>query len=144
MHSFAKRDKPKVVLDTNIIVSALIAKHGAPAVIFEKLILGEIKNHISKEIVDEIKDVFQRREITKRTPKNSRDFIIVQLIKNSVFVKPRKKVYICEDKDDNKFLEVALEAKANFIVSGDKHLLKIKKYKKIKVLNPSEFVLIFK
>ena len=52
MKSFTKQDRPIVVLDTNIVVSALIASEGAPAKIFEKLILGEIENHTSKEIVN--------------------------------------------------------------------------------------------
>ena len=42
---------------------------------------------------------------------------------------------------DNKVIECAVEAKASFVVSGDKHLLEIKKYKGIKIVSPKEFLL---
>jgi predicted nucleic acid-binding protein len=44
------------------------------------------------------------------------------------------------DKDDNKIIEAAVEAKADFIISGDKHLLEMKKYQRIKIVSPSQFL----
>jgi predicted nucleic acid-binding protein len=49
-------------------------------------------------------------------------------------------VDICEDPDDNKFIECAIAASTKIIVSGDKHLLKISGFKGITVLNPREFL----
>ncbi|WP_339138196.1 MAG: putative toxin-antitoxin system toxin component, PIN family [Candidatus Electrothrix sp. GW3-4] len=47
---------------------------------------------------------------------------------------------ICEDPDDNKFIECAIASGSKLIVSGDKHLLNISGYKRIEVLKPREFV----
>jgi hypothetical protein len=56
-------------------------------------------------------------------------------------VYPKKKLNIVkEDLADNKIIECALEAKASFIISGDKRLLKIRKYKGIKIITPREFL----
>lgn len=66
MKLFTGHDRTRVVLDTNIIVSALIAKEGTPAKVFEMLILGEIENYTSSEIISELKEVLKRREITKK------------------------------------------------------------------------------
>jgi len=60
-----RQGRKKVVLDTNILVSALIAKEGSPAKLFEMLVLGEIENYSCKEIAQEVKEVFGRKEITE-------------------------------------------------------------------------------
>jgi predicted nucleic acid-binding protein len=52
-------------------------------------------------------------------------------------------ITVCEDPDDNKFIECAIASDTKIIVSGDKHLLKIKGFKGIKVHNPREFVEIY-
>jgi len=61
----------------------------------------------------------------------------------SFFVYPTETVTLCRDPDDNKFLEVALEANADFLVSGDKDLQTLKKFHKTKILSPSQFLLKF-
>jgi len=67
--------------------------------------------------------------------------LIEEVLKTAKFVKVTNKLNVIKDHDsDNKFLECALAAKANFIVSGDKHLLKIEAYKKIKILRVIDFL----
>ncbi len=61
-------------------------------------------------------------------------------MENSIIVVPSEKVNIVTDSDDNKFVEAALEGKAEYIVSKDKHLLVLKEYRGIKVLLPDEFM----
>jgi predicted nucleic acid-binding protein len=48
-----------------------------------------------------------------------------------------------DDPDDNKFIECALECKANYIISGDTHLLNLKEYEGIKIIKSSEFLKVF-
>ncbi len=65
------------------------------------------------------------------------------IIENSVIVDPTIKLDIVrDDPNDNKFLETGLAGKADFIVSQDKHLLKLKEYEGIKILTPEEVLLI--
>lgn len=140
MQLSTKSDKPKVVLDTNIVVSALIAKEGAPAKIFEKLILDEIMNYTSREIIHEMKEVLNREEITERTTKKSRDFMLKHYISNSIQVISRIKAKVVEHETDNKFIEAALDAKAEYIITGDQHLLKLKEFRGIKIVNARDFL----
>ena len=88
MNSYTKSDK--VVLDTNIIISALIAKEGTSAKTFERMILNKITNHTSNKIIDELIEVLNRKEITKRTTKKAREFILKNYLDNSKKVKPRE------------------------------------------------------
>jgi predicted nucleic acid-binding protein len=46
---------------------------------------------------------------------------------------------ICRDKDDNNIIALAVSAKADFIITGDKDLLVLKKYKSIRIVSPREF-----
>ena len=63
---------------------------------------------------------------------------------NSILVRPLKRIKIVkDDSDDDKFIEVAVEGDANFIVTQDKHLLKIKNYQGIKIITPEEFLKTF-
>ncbi len=137
MTSLTKLDK--LVLDTNIIISSLLAKHGEPAKLFEKLILEEIENFTSKEIINELINVLNREEITKRTTVHAREFILEQYLIHSKLIEPKTKHKIIKHDSDNKFIDVAIESKANFIISGDKHLLEIKKYQEIKIIKAKEY-----
>jgi len=132
----------KVVLDTNIMISALIGKHGAPAKLFEKLILEEIENYTSKEIIEEIVDVLNRKEITKRTTNEARIFLLEQYLIRSKVVVPKEKNTVAVHESDNKFIDTAIEAKAKFIISGDEHLLEIKKFGEIRIMTAKEYLYI--
>ena len=52
-------------------------------------------------------------------------------------------IVVQDDPDDNKFIECALECKANYIISGDTHLLNLKEYEGIKIIKSSEFLKVF-
>ena len=64
-----------------------------------------------------------------------------KLINNSEIVEPSVKIDIIkDDPDDNKILECAIAGNVDCIVSNDKHLLKLKEFKGIKILTPKEFL----
>lgn len=131
----------RVVLDTNVVVSAAISTDGNPALIFEMLIMEDIKNYTTQEIIDEIKEVLQRPRITKRVSLVEQEFILSTFEKFSEkIVSGIKFEEINDDPDDNKFLECAVSVSANYIVSGDGHLLNLKEFRGIKIVNPAEFI----
>jgi uncharacterized protein len=138
MKSFTKLDK--LVLDTNIIISAIICKHGEPAKLFEKMINEEIENYTSKAIIEELIEVLNRNEIIKKTKKETRTFILEQYLIHSQIITPKIKHEIIEHKSDNKFIDATKEANATFIISGDKHLLEIKEFQKIKIIRAKEYL----
>lgn len=138
MKSSTKSDK--IVLDTNIIISSIICKKGDPATLFEKLINEEIENYTSKEIIEELIEVLNRNEIIKKTKKETRTFILEQYLIHSQIIVPKIKHRIIEHESDNKFIDVAKEANAKYIISGDKHLLEIKEFEKIKIIRAKEYL----
>jgi predicted nucleic acid-binding protein len=62
------------------------------------------------------------------------------IVRFSYLIEPTIKVFACEDKDDNKVLEAALEVKADYIVSGDDHLLSLKEFEGIPSLEVKDFL----
>lgn len=63
---------------------------------------------------------------------------------SSIVVKPTKRINeIKDDPSDNKFLEAAIAGNADYIVSGDKHVLKLKKFKDILIVTPAEFLEVY-
>jgi putative PIN family toxin of toxin-antitoxin system len=98
--------------------------------------------YISEDIGLEISKVLQYpriSEILRKTGIREKDVLRILAI-NSRRVEPKVKLHVVnEDADDNKVLECALAAGAEIIVSGDKHLLELGKFRKARILAPREF-----
>ncbi|HSB06124.1 MAG TPA: putative toxin-antitoxin system toxin component, PIN family [Thermodesulfobacteriota bacterium] len=128
----------KVVLDTNILISAILFG-GKPRQILEKAIRGEIRLCISEPILDELKGVLQRAKFDY-SPEMIQ-VILKELTSVSDFVNASKTIdVVLEDPEDNRILECAVEAEANYIITGDFHLLKLSRYRNIEVVNPGAFL----
>ena len=133
-----KKDVLKVVLDTNILVSSIFWEHGNPHKILEKVVRGEIKIFLSKEIFDELYEVLVRDfneplDIVRQHV----GFILTyaEQVELSYDVDAVK-----EDPDDNVIINCALSAGADYIVSGDRHLLNLKSYNSLKIVSAREFL----
>ena len=139
-----QEEKLKVVVDTNTIISAPLSEDGNPAKIFELLLIEEISNFRSEDITNEIIEVFNRGKIKKLISEDKIHFIIDNYKKFSKLVKPSVKLNVVkEDDDDNKVLECAETANADYIISGDEHLLKLRNYKNAKIVSSKEFLDIY-
>ena len=132
----------KVVLDTNVLVSALLFKGGLSKLLFplKKFILL-----FSEETLNEFIKVlhYPKFSLTEEEIEYLLQFEILPYSK-IVEVTFKFDKEICPDKDDLKFLELAVSAKANYIITGDKDLLNLKKINKIKILSPKEFLSLLK
>jgi len=129
--------KRVVVLDTNIFISAILYK-GTPLKILELCILkNQIEIAISPELLAELIGKLKYKfGIKSHTIENLKS----GLESNMINVLPEYTTKICRDSSDNKIIDLAIYAGAEFIVTGDKDLLKLKVYKGIKILTPSEFL----
>ena len=130
----------RVVLDTNVLVSAFISKDGNSAALLDvALTLPDIEIILSEEILQEFRDVLSRREVKERFHYSQRDiseFISVIRGAVSIVVPTSTLEVIEEDPDDDIIINTAYDGKAEYIVSGDNHLKKLKKFKSILILTP--------
>lgn len=128
----------KVVFDTNIFISALHFKTGPPRIILNKAITGSFHLFISKSIIAEFRGVLK----TKFAYSDKGLGLVEDLLNESFeLVEPKKKLsVIVNDPDDNRILEAAVAAQAEVIVSGDKHLLSLNKYKSVLIISAKEFL----
>lgn len=130
--------EPKVVMDTNIIISAALSIDGLPAKIFKLFLEGKIENYVSKESMDELTRVIARKGLS--IPLEFQEFILTNVTSKSKEVVPECNYKLVkEDPSDNKFVNCALAAKAD-IISGDRHLLAVKKFKECRILSAKEFL----
>ncbi|OIO76497.1 MAG: putative toxin-antitoxin system toxin component, PIN family [Elusimicrobia bacterium CG1_02_37_114] len=127
----------KIVCDTNILISAFVFPGGPPEEIFRGVITQDYQLGISESILEEFKKVLIKKFFWPEERTNE----IIELIKrNSVTVTPKLELKVIHDEPDNRILECAIEFKADCIISGDKHILKLRKYKKIRILDASVFL----
>lgn len=132
----------KVVLDTNVLISATFW-NGDSNKILEKVEQKEIEMVISKGILEEFAGVLGYKEIQEKVRDKNLEMkrTIEKVASISTIVEPRHEFKVIkDDPDDDKFLDCAVEGKAEFIVSQNKHLLKLKEFKGIKIVTPSVFL----
>lgn len=137
----------KVVIDTNVFISATLTPKGNPAKILKAWQKGKIDLVISPQILREIKEVIFRPKIKKLSSwtDKKREELIEDLAKIALLTPGSLKLkVIAEDPPDDKFVVAAVEGKAGYIVTGDEHLRKLGSYQGIKILTPREFVKILR
>jgi len=122
----------RVVFDTNILVSALVFPGGRADIALRRIIEERDRLLLSKPILDELLGILAR--------KFSRDaeelaHVAVFLSDLSIVVKPRRKFAILADEPDNRILECAVTGGADAIATGDKALLELKTFRKVKLLS---------
>lgn len=112
----------KILIDTNIIVSGLLWNN-KESLILNEIFKGKFEAVVSKEIIDEYK-----HGLTKVLYKIDRFFYydFSSILNSFSVIDSNTRIFICRDSKDNKFLECAIDAKAYYIVSGDKDLTSIK------------------
>ena len=128
---------PKTVIDTNIYISAIFWG-GKPREIVELGRNGYIWIFSSAEIEDEID---KKLRLKFNLDANETAHILLDYSTFTIPVKITKRIKaINDDPDDDKFIECAVSCCADYIVSGDKHLLKLKEYEGIKIINAADFL----
>lgn len=131
--------RKRVVFDTNVVVSALLTKQSVARDSLDKARrLGEIL--LSLEVIEELYDVLGRPTLDRYIDEEDRIRFLNLLVKEATLVKVTKRVQECRDPKDDKFLELAVNGRADFIVSGDQDLQVLNPFRKIFILSPREFL----
>jgi putative PIN family toxin of toxin-antitoxin system len=139
----SKKQKPKtVVLDTNVWISAMVWG-GTPSKIIRLAEDKKITILISDEIVSEINQTLKYQKISQIYQEIglTRQQLIESVLQISKLTKTEEKIgLIQQDPTDNKFIECASVGNADYLISGDKHLLRMHLYKKTQILSAKEFL----
>jgi len=129
----------KIALDTDVFISAFLFK-GETNNLVSLWKTGKIKILISKEVLKEYIKVLSYPKF-KLSKKEITYLIEEEFLPFVEICKPKLKFdFIKDDPEDNKFLDLAYEGKVDYIISGDKHLLELKRFKKIKIVSVREFL----
>lgn len=128
----------RVVLDTNILISAIVFG-GKPRKVLESVIKEEIQLILTEDIIKEMKRVLVGKKF--QYPDEITDLIIRELEALAEIVKPKERIRLIEkDPEDNRVLECAQESQADYIVSGDAHLLELEKFEGSKIVTAEEIL----
>jgi putative PIN family toxin of toxin-antitoxin system len=128
----------KVILDSNIFISAL-GYDGPEREVVRKCLKREVEFYLTKEIADEIFRVINYPKFKFSAEQIDRLRLLLSEVGNVISV-PHKLNLVKEDPDDNRFLECALAAGADYLITGDKHLLKLKSIGRTRILRAPEFL----
>lgn len=136
----ASKIKPRVVFDTNIYISAFLTQ-GKPLELL-RLAGGrdaKIEVYASVEIMKETARVLSRPKFSWPAAKVKK--AIVYISSMAIVVDPVERINaVVADEADNRILECAVAADAEFIVSGDRHLLGLHEFRGIRIVTPAKFL----
>ena len=127
----------RVVLDTNIFISAFVI----PGSLAEKAIINIIEEEdsllISAHIIDEVLSVLSSKFGRDR---EGLSHVAVALSELAELVKPARRIKLLKDEPDNRILECAIYGEADLLVTGDKKILQLQEYKGVKIISLREYL----
>jgi len=132
----------RAVVDTTILVSAVIKPSGRVGAVMQRLRRREYKLLISRATLDEFAQVIFRPHLRKKYGLTDRVLrsTIRLIVLRSELVHPGRRIAMSRDPHDDKFLEVADSGNADVIVSGDEDLLTLTEFEGIPIIPPSRFL----
>ncbi|MCU0572454.1 MAG: putative toxin-antitoxin system toxin component, PIN family [Syntrophobacteraceae bacterium] len=130
----------KVVLDTNVLVSALLKSDSIPDLLVSLILEKRALLCLTDSIVLEYEEVLAREKFKKLNRQKVAE-LIARLRSAALWVEPRIRLNAARhDPEDNKFLECALEAQADFLITGNIKHFPPKRFKKTLIVSPAEFL----
>lgn len=129
----------RFVVDTNVLISALLFKNSVP---FRAIEWVEKQGIIlySEATLNELEKVLNRKKFNKYVSLEERKVFLLKFISASELVSITEKIAVCRDEKDNKFLELAVSGDANVIVTGDFDLLVLNPFQGIEIVTPDIFI----
>lgn len=129
----------RFVFDTNTIVSALLMKRSVPREAFDTAkTTGTLL--ISLDVLNELNDVLRREKFNKYVTEEERMQFLSALVRDAINIEITEPIVECRDPKDDKFLELAINGDADYIVTGDKDLLVLNPFRNVKILKPAELL----
>jgi uncharacterized protein len=138
-----QNSKPYIVFDTNALISAAILPNSASRKALT-LATQKFQLALSQAALEELVGVIERPHLDKYFGSTNTRFSFLMLVAQlSDMCETHSIVTDCRDPDDNKILELAIDANAKIIVCGDNDLLVLNPFRGIESLRPHEFLMMF-
>ncbi len=137
-----KRSDLRVVIDTNVIVSAVLFEGSHPAQAVE-LAITECQVLLSAEVEEELAEVLGRKKFDRYLPEEDRFSFLVRFRGISELVAVTERITECRDPKDDKFLELAVSGRASLVISKDIDLMVLNPFRNIPIVSPTEFLASF-
>ena len=130
----------KLVIDTNVVISALLKPESNPALIMSLILRGDYRLCVTEKIYSEYEEVSARGKFKKLDQASVKEFLF-RLKSRALWVVPKVTIDdVAKDPADNAFLECALESKAEFLITGNIHHFPVTKFHRTSILTPREFL----
>jgi len=133
----------RVVIAANVFVSAILKPNSNPDKVIDLVKQGRITLALSHDILAEIREVLLYPKIRKELKLTTKEIgeALAQIAQAAIITSGRVRLKAIEsDPDDNRYLECAVKAQADFIISGDRHLKDLKSFQGIKIVDPAIFL----
>ena len=130
----------KIVFDTSAYVAALLSQTGGAAAVFEQVILQNVFNFYTNNILNEVKTVLARPKFQLTGEKQDHFLQLIREVSHEIQQLNKFETKQCRDPSDDQFLSLANQIKADFIISFDKDLLALKRFGKTDIVTPGEFL----
>jgi putative PIN family toxin of toxin-antitoxin system len=128
-----------IVFDTSTLVSAAFRRNGVPSQAVRRALAMD-RIAVSEAVMTELLDVLHRPRLARFLDPGLRTELIGQLLALGALFAPAERVTDCRDPKDNKYLELALAAVADAIVSSDTDLLVLHPWRGIRILLPADYL----
>ena len=129
----------KVVFDTNVVVSAALYEKSLPALLLSLGLEDKVRFFVSPALLNEYEAVLKRPRF--KLAQNQITELMGEINRKALIVTPTKRLKILKaDETDNRVLECAIKAKADFIITGNKRHFPFEEFKGSKIVTPREFI----
>jgi len=132
----------KVVLDANVLISAYFWR-GNPHTIFNRVVDGSDIMFITDEIIDELGRTIRKPRFHAGAEQINDYLTGIAGLGKKITISPRDRINgVCRDPDDEKYIECAIACNADYIISGDKDLLCLKRYNNVGIISARDYLYI--
>jgi putative PIN family toxin of toxin-antitoxin system len=127
---------PRIVIDTNLFLSVFVFRGKMAKLIFELVLDDKLTLYVSSNLRKELKDKFDHFAVSQEVQQK----VMLFLERKGVLVEPEMTIAASRDAKDNFLLEIAESAEAQFLVTRDKDILVLEKWKETVILSPEDFL----
>jgi putative PIN family toxin of toxin-antitoxin system len=135
----------RAVVDTNILIRALIKPRGTVGPVISRLRDGDYTLVYSTPLLDELIEKLALSRIRQKYRLGEREIeaLVALIVLRGELVVPHRQVKVCRDPADDMFIDAALAGKVSYVVTGDKDLLTLKKFETVRFVTPRTFLMAF-